>query len=277
MTSVFTLRSFWLPVGTLCWRELVRFYRQKGRLVGALGTPLVFWVFIGSGFGRSFQMPDGPQVPSTAIENIDYLEYFFPGTVILIVLFTSIFSTISVIEDRREGFLLSVLVAPVSRSVLVLGKVLGGATLAFLQGLLFVLLAPLLGLTFTVPQLLLLAGILFLISLALTGLGFSIAWQSESTQGFHSIMNIVLIPMWMLSGALFPVTGAASWVQWVMKINPLTYGMAALRHTLYFQDEAATGALPSLTRALTVTVIFMLLTLLTSWGVARRKTVRGHP
>ena len=277
MTSIFTLRRFWLPVGTLWWRELVRFYRQKGRIIGALGTPLVFWVFIGSGFGRSFQMPDGPQVLPTHLERIGYLEYFFPGTAILIVLFTSIFSTISVIEDRREGFLLSVLVAPVSRSVLVLGKVLGGATLAFLQGLFFVLLAPLLGLTFTIPQLLLLLGILFLISLALTGLGFSIAWQSESTQGFHSIMNIVLMPMWMLSGALFPIAGAASWVQWIMKINPLTYGVSALRHTLYFQNEATTGTLPSLTHALTVTIIFMLIALLTSFGVARRKKVRGHP
>ena len=111
--------GFLLAVATLWHRELVRFYRQRGRVVGALGTPLVFWILIGSGFGRSFRMPGSGQT-----EEINYLEYFFPGTVILIVLFTAIFSTISLIEDRREGFLLSVLVAPVSRPTIVLGSFL---------------------------------------------------------------------------------------------------------------------------------------------------------
>ena len=127
-----------LPALSLCQRELVRFLRQRNRIIGALATPIVFWLLIGGGMGRSFSSSNVPGGGS-------YLQYFFPGTVLMILLFTAIFSTISIIEDRREGFLQSVLVAPVSRQAIVLGKVLGGTILAFGQGLIFLLLAPLVG------------------------------------------------------------------------------------------------------------------------------------
>src|SRR5450432_2047311 len=129
-----------LPALSLCQRELVRFLRQRHRIIGALATPIVFWLLIGAGMGRSFHVEG---LPGGASES--YLQYFFPGTVLMILLFTAIFSTISIIEDRREGFLQSVLVAPVSRMAIVLGKVLGGAALAFLQAILFLILAPLIG------------------------------------------------------------------------------------------------------------------------------------
>jgi len=122
-----------LPSISLWWREIVRFYRQRSRVVGVIASPLLFWVVIGSGFGTSFR--------SSGAGGEHYLNYFFPGALIMIVLFTAIFTMMSVIEDRKEGFLLSVLVAPVSRSVIVLGKVLGGATLATFQGLIFLLFA----------------------------------------------------------------------------------------------------------------------------------------
>ena len=117
-----------LPAFTLWWREIVRFYRQKSRVVGVLASPLVFWIVLGSGFGNSFRSGAGQ-----AQEH--YMDYFYPGTLILIVLFTSIFAMMSLIEDRQEGFLLSVMVAPVPRSAIVLGKVLGGTTLAAIQGI----------------------------------------------------------------------------------------------------------------------------------------------
>src|ERR1041384_8208853 len=131
------LRQFCLASFTLWQREIVRFFRQRSRVIGALGPPILFWFLIGSGLGNSFHMG-----LSTPAEGINYLQYFFPGTVSLIILFTAIFSTISVIEDRHEGFLQSVLVAPLSRLSLVLGKILGGTTLAFVQALLFLCLAP---------------------------------------------------------------------------------------------------------------------------------------
>lgn len=219
-----------LAAWTLWRRELVRFYRQPNRIVGAIGSPLLFWLLIGSGLRGSFQA-----------EGMGTLEYFLPGTVVLTVLFTAIFSTISIIEDRREGFLQSVLVAPVPRAGIVLGKIMGGATVAFLQGVLMVGLAPTLGIWPGPAAAATAMGVLFVTAFALTGLGFLIAWRMESTQGFHAIMNLFLIPMWLLSGALFPASGAPSWLQWVMRFNPLTYGVAALRHALF---ETADVLLP---------------------------------
>jgi ABC-2 type transport system permease protein len=214
-----------LAAGTLWTREIVRFYRQPSRIVGALGSPLLFWVLLGSGLGRSFRAEGAPQG--------GYLEYFYPGTLALIVLFTAIFSTISIIEDRQEGFLQGVLVAPVPRAAIVLGKILGSATLALMQTVLFLLLAPFtydgLGIA-TIARLL---GIASLIAFGLSGLGFLMAWRLNSTQGFHAIMNLFLVPMWMLSGALFPASGATGWIQWLMWINPLTYGVSAIRSTIH--------------------------------------------
>jgi ABC-2 type transport system permease protein len=218
-----------LAVWTLWRRELVRFYRQPNRIVGAIGSPLLFWLFIGMGLKGTFRTAEG----------MGYLEYFLPGTIILTVLFTAIFSTISIIEDRREGFLQSVLVAPVSRGGVVLGKILGGTTVAMLQGLLMVLLVPLVA-PWPGPAA---AGVallgLFLTSFALTCLGFIIAWRMDSTQGFHAIMNLFLIPMWLLSGALFPLDSAPAWLQWTMRVNPLTYGVTALRHSIYGVGDVA--------------------------------------
>src|SRR5882724_8199230 len=130
--------GLWLPSLSLAKRELVRFRRQPHRVIGALATPIVFWLLIGLGMGHSFRGEGQPG-------GEDYLQFFFPGTILMILLFTAIFSTISIIEDRREGFLQSVLVAPVPRMAIVLGKVLGGTVLAFGQGLIFLILAPLIG------------------------------------------------------------------------------------------------------------------------------------
>jgi ABC-2 type transport system permease protein len=215
-----------LPSFTLWWREIVRFYRQTTRVIGVLASPLVFWVVIGSGFGTSFRSGDGPGQQH-------YLDYFYPGALIMIVLFTSIFTMMSVIEDRKEGFLLSVLVAPVPRSAIVLGKVLGGTTLSAIQGLIFLVFAPFAGIHLAPLQVLLVAAVVFLVSFALTALGFAIAWPMDSSQAFHGIVNLFLIPLWLLSGALFPLAGASRWIRALMRLNPLTYGVDALRGLLY--------------------------------------------
>ena len=217
-----------LPSFSLWWREIVRFYRMRSRVVGVIASPLLFWVVIGSGFGKSFraQAAGGEQ---------RYLEFFFPGALIMIVLFTSIFTMMSVIEDRREGFLLSVLVAPINRSAIVLGKVLGGATLATVQGFIFLAFAPLIGIHFTLLRLATAALCILLVSFSLTALGFIVAWRLDSTQAFHAIINLFLMPLWMLSGSLFPVNGASRWIGMIMRVNPLTYGVEALRASLYPQ------------------------------------------
>src|SRR6201998_2985513 len=215
-----------LPAFTLWWREIVRFYRQPTRVVGVLASPLVFWLVIGSGFGTSLPSAGGPGQQH-------YLDYFYPGALIMIVLFTSIFTMMSVIEDRKEGFLLSVLVAPVPRAAIVLGKVLGGTTLSAIQGLVFLAFSPLVGVHLGLADFLLVVLTVFLVSFALTALGFTIAWSMDSTQDFHAIINLLLIPLWLLSGALFPLAGASVWIRVLMRINPLTYGVEALRSLLY--------------------------------------------
>lgn len=216
-----------LATYTLWLREIVRFYRQRSRIVGALGSPLVFWFLIGSGLGRSFQTGAGTTLRG------GYLEYFYPGTLALIVLFTAIFSTISIIEDRQEGFLQGVLAAPVPRAAIALGKILGAATLALMQAVVFLLFAPLAHIRITTSAVPEIVAILIVIAIGLSGIGFLLAWRLNSTQGFHAIMNLFLIPMWILSGALFPASGAAAWVRGLMLLNPLTYGVSALRAAFY--------------------------------------------
>jgi ABC-2 type transport system permease protein len=252
-----------LAAFTLWRREAVRFFRQPNRVVGAIGSPFLFWILLGSSVGRSYR-------PATGDES--YFVFFVPGTLVLILLFTAIFSTISIIEDRREGFLQSVLVAPVSRATIVLGKVLGGAFLAWIQALLFLLLSLFVGIRPGPVALLEVAGVLWLLGMALTALGFVIAWRMQSTQGFHAIMNFLLLPMWLLSGALFPVSGAAGWMQWVMRANPLTYGVNAVRLVLLGGPPAP--GLPGLGVSLLVVTGFVVLTFLAA-TFAARGTTRG--
>ncbi len=217
-TSASVIPSFWLSVSTLCFRELRGFYRQKSRVIGSLATPLLFWFVLGSGFGSSLLASEG-----------GYMQFFFPGTLLLVVLFTSIFANISLIEDRHEGFLLSVLVAPVSRLSIVLGKVIGATTLGAIQGVLLLPLAPLAGVNLEPAQLPAIFGVVFLLAFGLTSLGFFCAWWLNSVQGFHSIMNLVFVPLWLMSGSVFPLDGSSFWVRWLTVINPLTYGVTELR------------------------------------------------
>jgi ABC-2 type transport system permease protein len=246
-------------IWTLWQRELVRFYRDRSRLIGALTPPIVFWFVIGSGVGTAFRLG-----------SLNFLQYFFSGTLVLIVLFTSIFATISIIEDRREGFLQSVLVAPIPRLSIVLGKVLGASTVGFAQGLTFLVFAPLTGLHAPAWGYATAALALLLCSVGLTGLGFCIAWKLDSTQGFHAVMNLFLIPMWMLSGALFPLSTAPGWLRAAIRVNPVTYGVAALQQALTPGQPAAA----SLPVCLAVLAGFAVAMLLVSAFVASRRDSR---
>jgi ABC-2 type transport system permease protein len=249
----------WLPAASLWRREVVRFLRQRSRVIGALGTPVVFWLLIGSGLGRSFRPPG-----TIEGEDVHFLEYAYPGTLVLIVLFTAIFAMISIIEDRKAGFLQAVIASPASRISIVLGKVLGSTTLALGQAALVLLLAPLAGVPLTVTGVLATMGVLLLLSLGLSGLGFLIAWPMESTQGFHAIMNLGLMPMWFLSGALFPSQGASAWLRTMMTVNPLTYGVSLARCALYSGSAVELVGQPSTALSLLVTISFAGLTIAAS-------------
>jgi ABC-2 type transport system permease protein len=232
---------------------------------GALGQPIIFWLLFGAGLGTA-------KVES---DRLDF-AHFFPGTLVMILLFTAIFATISIIEDRREGFLQGVLVAPVPRWAMVMGKILGGAAIAMLQGIIFLFLgwittalhlSPIIETTMwsAIAAVLL----MIVISIALTALGFVIAWPMDSTQGFHAIMGVFLLPMWLLSGAVFPMNpgGWLGWfIGWIVRLNPLTYGVAGLRH--YLQNVDAAANLPSLPVCWLVSLAFAGVTFAAAWRIA---------
>jgi len=245
-----------LPAITLWQREIVRFLRQRDRVIGAFATPIMFWLLLGLGLGKSFTSSQAPG-------GHGYLEYFYAGTLVMILLFTAIFSTFTLIEDRREGFLQAVLVAPVGRFALVGGKVLGGTTLALLQALIFLAFAPFVGFHLTVASVLWLTATMFLSAFALTALGFAIAWWMNSTAGYHAIMNIFLIPLWLMSGAVFPASGAPAWLGWVMVINPLSYSVKAIQAGLYGENGTA---------AFVVTALFAGVMFVAALAVTRRVT-----
>jgi ABC-2 type transport system permease protein len=253
-----------LGIVSLWRREVVRFLRQRSRVFGALGQPVLFWLLLGGGLSASFRPPGTAGAAG-------YVAYLYPGILALVLLFTAIFATISTVEDRRSGFLQGVLVAPVSRAEIVLGQSLGGTTLAVLQGLLFLALGPLAGLSLTVGRVLAATGLMTVVAFGLTNLGLVIAWRMESTQGFHAIMNVVLIPIWLLSGAFFPENGVPPVLAWVMRLDPLTYGLAALR--LALGGGAASGELPGLALSLVVTGAFAVVSLMAAIAVARRSSV----
>ena len=227
-------------VRALWWREVVKFTRDRARLVGALVQPLAFWVLMGLGFYGTFQMPAGAAGPA----EVGYMEYLYPGIIALILLFTAIFSTIAIVEDRQVGFLQSALVAPQPRVAIVLGNVLGGTTIALAQMVLFLLLAPTVGIT---PGLVGLGIVLLggaLTAVAFVALGFLIAWRLDTTRGFHAVMNLLLLPMWFLSGAFFPADSVPALVRPVMYLNPAYYGVAAIREGLYWPAPAPGTDLP---------------------------------
>lgn len=226
-----------MPVVRALWqREITKFLRDRSRLIGALVQPLGFWVLLGIGFYGTFQMPGA--------QGVGYLEYLYPGIIALILLFTAIFSTISVVQERQEGFLQAALVAPVPRTAIVLGLVSGGATLAVAEAALFLLLSPLVGLVPTLAGLAVVLLAATAMALAFTALGFVIAWRLDTTRGFHAVMNLFLLPMWFLSGAFFPVESVPAVLRWVMYLNPATYGVAAIRQGLYLPEAAPGVALP---------------------------------
>jgi ABC-2 type transport system permease protein len=252
-------------VQALWLREVLRFGRQRSRVTGALLQPIVFWLLLGAGLSGSFR-PGGSTDAS-------YLQYFSPGALALVLLFTAIFATISVVEDRRSGFLQGVLVAPITRARIVLAQALGATTVAVLQALLFLALAPLAGVPMTVAGL---AGTLIaaaLVAFALSNLGLAIAWRMDSTQGFHAIMNLLLLPIWFLSGAFFPEAGVGWVLKAAMVVNPLTYGVGLLRRALYAGSAAAVPVdVPGLAVCAVVTVAFAVAMAWLATAVARRSS-----
>jgi ABC-2 type transport system permease protein len=210
-----------LTAAALARRELIKFWREKARVAGFAAAPLLFWMVVSAGFN-------------------DFAR-FYGGSIALALMFSAVFSNMTLIDDRKDGFLAGVLVTPAPRTGIVLGKVLGAATLAWLQSLVFLLFLPLTGLTPGFFGVLAMLGILAVISLLFTLVGFLCAWRMPSTHAFHGVVNMLLMPMWMLSGSLFRFEEAHPLMQWAMRLNPMSYGISLLNASL-----GANASFPSL-------------------------------
>ncbi len=204
-------------------RQLKRYLRSRSRIVGSLGQPLLFLLALGFGFGPTFEKAGGG----------DYFQFLVPGVVAMSILFTAMFSGIEIIWDRQFGFLKETLVAPVSRLTIMVGRTLGGATVATLQGCIVFVLAMIFGFRpeFGINLPLALA-FMFLIALLFTALGTAVACQLEDMQGFQLIMNFLIMPLFFLSGALFPLDVAPAVLVMIARCDPLSYGVDGLRGTL---------------------------------------------
>ena len=242
-------------------REVVVFLRDRARVVGVLAQPLLFWVVFGFGFAGSV---------TVAGSDAGYLQYLLPGMVALTVLFTAIYATLSVVEDRQSGVLQAVLVAPQPRLAVVLGVVLGGSTLAVGQAALIALLAPTVGLAPGLGGALLALVACALLAVTFCALGFVMAWRLKTTRAYHAVMNVLLVPVWLLSGAFFPETGASGAIALAMRLNPATYGVGLLRYGLHGLPDAVPGSSLSLGVCLVVAAVAAVVAVAAAAATARQ-------
>jgi len=209
-------RSIWV----IAYREFLRFFQDRSRMISSFSMPILFLVIFGAGFGKLI----GQMMPG-----VDYLQFMYPGILAMTVLMTSVMSGVSIVWDREFGFLKEVLVAPLNRSGILLGKAVGAAGIAIFQGFIMLVLAPIVGVSINLGTVLSLIPLLLILSISLSGLGLLIGSRMRSQQGFQLLMQLVIFPMMFLSGIFFPLTGVATWLEVLSKINPVTYGIDAIR------------------------------------------------
>jgi ABC-2 type transport system permease protein len=217
MTELY--RATWV----IAYREMIRFIQQRSRLVSSFAMPLLFLVIFGAGFNRLI---------TNLGQGVDFVQFMYPGIIAMTVLMTSIFSGLSVVWDREFGFLREVMVAPLSRSGIVLGKAFGGAGVALLQATVMLFIAPLAGVNLTPFAVVVFFPMVLIVSLSLSGLGILVASRMRSQQGFQLVMQVLIFPLMFLSGVFFPVNNVPVWLQAIAKANPVTYGVDAIRQVL---------------------------------------------
>ncbi len=249
-------------VYTIWYRDILRFWHDRMRMVGSIAFPLMFLFIFGSGLSRSI----GSLGPG-----VDFIQFMFPGIIGMTVLMSSFMSGVSVVWDREFGFLKEVLVAPISRASVAIGKTLGSATIALLQGVLILLLAPLVGASISLATVLALLPLMLLLAIAMGSLGVLLATRIKSIQAFQAVMQMFMFPMVFLSGVFFPVDGLPAWMSVLVKINPATYGIAPIRQVILGADSpfgiSVLGHTMSLWDNVAVMAVFAtVMTLLAVWS-----------
>jgi len=215
-------------IGMVWQREMIRFFRMPSRIVTGLAQPLLFLFVLGAGIK--------PLVEGRAAGGVDYQEFIFPGVIAMSVLFSSLFSAISIVWDREFGFLREMLVAPVSRTGLVLGKAVGSGTVAVMQGLVLLVAAPIVGVSLDALEFVEMFGLLLLLAFALNAFGIVIASRMQRMESFQMVMSLIINPMLFLSGAIFPTEGLPTWLAVATRLNPATYGVDPIRRVILHDD-----------------------------------------
>ncbi|NYE56805.1 ABC transporter permease [Carboxydothermus ferrireducens] len=214
------------------YRELIRYWREKIRIITSLVQPAIWLFVMGGGMGAAFTGPGG----------VNYRTFIFPGIVGMTVLFSAIFSSISIVWDREFGFLKEVLVSPASRESIVLGKALGGATTAVIQGMIILIFAPAVGINLSFSMVVKAFVTMYFIALTMAAFGIVIAARMQSMQGFQFVTNFIVMPLFFLSGAIYPLKGIPGWLATLAAIDPLAYGIDLLKHVFlpYHEYSLAT-------------------------------------
>lgn len=232
------MQDFFRAIWVIAYRDLIRFVQERARLVSSFAMPLMMLVIFGAGFSRMI----GNLTPG-----VDFLQFMYPGIIAMTVLMGSLMSGLSVVWDREFGFLKEVLVAPLSRAGIVLGKTVGTAVISLGQGLIMLALAPVIGVTVDGMLILKLIPLIIIVSVSMSGFGILLASRMRSMQGFQLLSNVILMPLIFLSGVFFPVNNVPAWLEVISKINPLTYGVDAIRQAfLGAVDMTGLAATPGL-------------------------------
>jgi daunorubicin resistance ABC transporter membrane protein len=240
-----SLRSDLRAVSIVWQRELIRFRRDRLRAVTSLIQPLLFLLVLGTGLSS---LAKGSMPPG-----VSFKAFIYPGVLAMSVMFTAIFSAASIVWDREFGFLREMLVAPVSRSAIVIGKIFGGATIATFQGIIMLALAGLADVPYNPVLMLTLAGELFLLAFTLTAFGVMMAARITQFQAFMALTQMLVMPLFFLSGALYPLAGLPAWLSVLTRIDPLTYVVGPMRHAVFthlsISEEALHAMSPGITWA----------------------------
>ncbi len=253
-------RYDWAAICVLWRRDVLKFFKQPLRIVGALGQPILFWLIIGSGMNPTFHIQG----------DVPYTSYFFPGVITMTLVFASIFASVSLIEDRHRGFLQAVLASPSTRVAVMFGKSAGSATVALLQMALLLILLPAADFAWSEVDIIMLLTVCVLMSLGLSAFGIGLAWVLDNVQAYHAIQMILLVPLWVISGAMFPISDNAPVMGALIRFNPLSYPLAGIRHAL--ASGHATSAITSISPgcALLVTAMFSLACIVIAMLMMRR-------
>ena len=219
--------EFYRGVWVVAYRELLRFLQERSRLVSSFGFPILFLVVFGAGFNR---------IVGSMTDGVDFIKFIYPGILAMTVVMSSFFSGMSIVWDREYGFLREILIAPMSRSGIVLGKAIGGSVTAMVQGSILLCIAPFIGIQLTPLLVIKYLVLVKILALSLSGVGILIATRMRSQQGFQMVMQLCIFPLIFLSGVFFPVDNVSPWLQIIAKVNPLTYGVDAIRQIFLGRD-----------------------------------------